>query len=347
MPPVSVLVKPASSLCNMSCKYCFYRELSNQRKVGSRGIMSLETANILIDRIFSVCTDTASIAFQGGEPLLAGIGFFQNFVDAVKERNTKHIGVNYSLQTNGMLIDDAFCRFFRDNHFLVGVSLDGEKDIHNALRDGGKYADIVKRIHMLEKYGVEYNVLTVVTKSIARHCEKVYKNLTGSGFRYLQFIPCLYHFDGAPPPYAVDAKQYGDFLVRLYALWRSDCDRGAHVYVRNIDNVLSVLTGRRAEICTMQGHCSMQNVVEADGTVYPCDFYCSDEFALGNIKADGWEKLFQNAGRFLADAPQQNAECAACRFFSVCRGGCKREYAHGRNVFCEAYQVFFSALMNE
>ena len=195
MPSLSFLIKPASSSCNLRCKYCFYHSLSKDRIVESYGIMSENTLESIVKKALMEANPQCTFAFQGGEPTLVGLGFYKKFIEFEKQYNTRNIKINNVFQTNAIFINEEWAEFLYDNNFLVGVSLDGPKDINDLHRIDveGKstFNRIMKSIAILDKYKVEYNVLSVVTASVARHGKKVYDFYKEKGFKYFQFIQCL------------------------------------------------------------------------------------------------------------------------------------------------------------
>ena len=173
MPPLSILVKPASSACNLRCSYCFYADEASIRSVPNYGMMPAQVSSALIEGAMGAVEGAVSFLFQGGEPTLAGLEFFRDFVSRVHKAAPPGLAVQYAIQTNGTLLDEEWCRFFRAHRFLVGLSLDGSRECHDRFRrDGagkGTYDRVVQAARLLERAGVEYNVLTVVTGYLARH----------------------------------------------------------------------------------------------------------------------------------------------------------------------------------
>ncbi len=345
--PISVMIKPSSSACNLRCEYCFYSSLSSSRNDYSKGFMTEQTARNIISSAVEFTKGTRIIfTFQGGEPMLSGIDFFKKFVQAVKELNTFSSPITYCLQTNGTLINDEWCEFFKENGFLIGVSLDGNEE-QNAYRlypDGKpSFPDVLRGIELLKKYGVEFNILSVVTKRLANSVRDNYRFMKRLGVANVQYINCLKPFDGQfGEDIYMDGGDYFNFLDRAFTLYYNDNMRGNPFYIRSFDNYLLLLGGRNAEQCGMNGHCSVQFVVEGDGTVYPCDFYCTDEWELGNINESSFLRLLEEkkAKRFLEESFNIEEKCKKCDYFALCRGlGCKRSRAE--NDFCGVYKKFF------
>lgn len=355
MPPISVLVKSASSACNLRCAYCFYHDVADKRTQANYGVMSEAVLETLVQKALEYGDSYAGFAFQGGEPTLAGLDFYQKLLGFQKKHNRKNLKITNAIQTNGTLIDEAWAEFLAKNRFLVGLSLDGPKDIHDLNRvdaDGkGSFNRILKTIQLFEKHRVEYNILCVVTKLVARHVEKVYYFFAKQGFQYLQFIPCLDGLNEQPGqnPFSLTPEIYTGFLKRLFDLWYHDFENGRRLSIRMFDNILQVLLGYPPESCDMKGSCSVNIVIEADGSVFPCDFYVLDRWKLGTIMADGFQSMLQGgiAKDFVGVSHELNKQCRNCEVFTLCRGGCRRNYepippsAPGKNYFCAAYREFY------
>ncbi len=351
MPPLSVMIKPASSLCNMRCEYCFYHDVVNFRDVQSFGVMENETAFNLIKKALDFAEgESIAFAFQGGEPLIAGIDYFRFFVETVNKLNTRGSQIFYGLQTNGTLINDEWCRFFKENNFLLGLSLDGDmKNNRFRIDSNGNNAfyKIVNAAKKLENAGVDFNILTVLTGNCADNIDEIYRYFKSKNFKFLQFIPCLRPFgDESESELYPTVKQYADFLIKCFNYYVKDYVRGEYTSIRYFDNLVALYNGNHPEQCGMCGHCMHQFVVEGNGNVYPCDFYCTDEWLLGNINSFDFEALAkgEKATEFLRESLAVKEECKKCRFYPVCRGGgCKRSKAD--RDYCESYKAFFSACL--
>ncbi|GMQ61152.1 anaerobic sulfatase maturase [Vallitalea maricola] len=355
MPPLTTLIKPASGNCNLRCKYCFYYDVMNSREVKNYGIMSEETLEQLVKKAFEFAEGQVTFAFQGGEPTMASLDFFKKFIVLVKKYNTNNIKLNNALQTNGIVIDEEWARFFHDNEFLIGLSMDGYKDIHNYYRvypnGEGTFNKVLKTTKLFDKYDVQYNILCVVNKHIAKHGRKVYNFYKKQGFKFLQFIPCLDEIGEEPGrnPYSLTPKDYEIFLKNIFDLWYEDFVSGNGISIRMFDNILQIIMGYEPESCDMRGHCSVSSVIEADGSIYPCDFYVLDEWKLGNVVDAGFDEIFKSerAIDFIKESINTDPECQKCEFYRICRGGCKRhkepkiDGKYTKNYFCNAYKEFY------
>lgn len=351
MKNISFLIKPASGRCNMRCRYCFYEDEKENRATANYGMMSQEMAELLICQAMEEAEDTILFAFQGGEPMLAGVSFYRHFLKLVEKYRRPQIAVSYSIQTNGTLVTPEWAEFFRDNHFLVGISMDGTKDIHdmNRIYDAGEgtYSDVLKAISLLRKYDVEPNVLCVVTAQMAKRGQSVYQNLKKIGCRYLQFIPCL---DPMERPrgsmsYSLPPALYARFLKTVFHLWYRDWEAGDYVSVRLFDDYVHILCGCPASTCATCGTCGHYFTVEGDGSVYPCDFFALDEWRLGKLGESTLRELadskrgviFRSKGRTYPPS------CRGCEWLRLCNGGCQRDWTDGenRNYYCETLKEFF------
>lgn len=347
----SVMIKPASSLCDLRCKYCFYADVANQRSVRSFGMMQPETLEKILENIRRSVGpgDRVSLVFQGGEPTLAGLDFFRAVTAAV-DRWDNRIHVDYALQTNAMHLDDEWCRFLREYHFLVGVSYDLLPECQDGVRvdaGGGPTGQrVLKAISLLRQYGVEFNVLCTLTNQIARHPQRVWKQIVEKKLQYVQFTPCLDELEHPGESiYAITPKRFAYFYNTLYGFWLSDYQAGKYRSIKLFDDVIHFMAFGIPTACGMGGRCQSQLVVEADGTVYPCDFYCLDRYVLGNLTEKTIPELLESpaAAEFLTRPVSIPALCAGCSLREFCGGGCARMRSgiccSGSASFC-GYQAF-------
>lgn len=353
---VHLLIKPASGLCNLNCTYCFYHDIMEKRDRSSYGFMADSTLEEVIKKGIAYAERECTIAFQGGEPTLTGLEFYEKAVAFQKKHNPKGIPVHNAIQTNGLGLDEAWADFFRENHFLVGISLDGIEDTHdhNRLdpRGEGTFAWVMETIQLFERRHVDYNILTVVNRQTAKKVNRIYHFYKENHLEYLQFIPCLDPLGEEPGKrdYSLTPKEYGLFLNRLFDLWYQDLKNGKPVSIRQFENYIEMMLGYPPEACGMSGVCGYQHVVEADGSVYPCDFYVLDPYRLGNLLETDLEEINRRRKElgFVEESMAVAPKCKGCRFFPLCRGGCRRhrpvaeDGKLGLNYFCESYEMFFA-----
>jgi len=358
MPPVNLLIKPASSLCNMRCRYCFYCDVAENRNTASYGVMSPETTEAMLENVFRYADKSVSFSFQGGEPTLAGIEYFRHFHETVAKYNTRKIPVAYAMQTNGYHMPEELAELLAEHKYLLGVSLDGTGRLHDDLRPDSKgestFRKVNETLHILEEYGIDYNILCVITEQVAKNGAEIYKYFRSRNFRYIQFIPYVADFgrESEKHPFTLTNTQYARFLNTVFRLYYEDFRTGNYISVRQFDNFVRLAAGMTPECCGMSGICYANLVVEADGSVYPCDFYVLDKWKMGNITTDSIPELMKNktAAEFVKISEPIDESCRTCPCLPICRGGCRRhrESPDGsieRNRYCEAYRQFFTENM--
>lgn len=347
---MNILIKPASSTCNLRCEYCFYHNEAKIRATRSFGIMNEETAEALVRKVLVSADKECTFGFQGGEPMLAGLGFFKKFMELQKRYNTKGIKINNTLQTNGTNIDEKWASFFADNDFLIGLSVDGKERLHDLYRKDtacqGTHKRVLEAARTLSKYNVDFNILSVVTAQAAKQAKSTYAFFMKNGFIYQQYIACLDPMEQVQgqAKYSLTPKLYARFLKDMFDVWYEDRKQGTFVYNRYFENLAGILRGYQPESCDMVGICSVQYAIEADGGVYPCDFYMLDEYLIGNINEDSFKTMENNCNSigFVEESTNVPVKCKQCRWYVLCRNGCKRNRLNAElNYFCEAYLEFF------
>lgn len=349
----SYLIKPASDLCNMRCRYCFYHDVAQNRTVQHMGRMTEAVADALIAGAFDGAArdSTISFAFQGGEPTVRGLPYFRHFVEEVRRVNTRRLPVHFAIQTNGLALDEDWCRFLAENRFLVGVSIDGDKALHDAHRvdaqGDGTWNRVTANLRLLQKAGAEVNALCVVTRQCARSPQKVYHALQKLGLRYHQYIACLDPLEAqrGSLPFSLTPDAYGKFLCGLFDAWYRDWKAGTYTSIRYFEDLVHLLLGEPASACATCGNCGAYCVAEGDGSVYPCDFFVLDQFRMGKLGEQTLAELAQSelAGAFCARGRGFPAQCAGCQWLPLCGGGCQRDWIGlDRNYQCEALRTFFA-----
>ena len=350
MPAITIMIKPVSGLCNMRCRYCFYEDELQYRSasVSSSTVMSQELLETAIRRILRSAEGAAHFLFQGGEPTLAGTDFYESVIHYQQKYNAKGLRITNAIQTNGFHLSDEMAAFFAKERFLVGVSLDGTELTHDCNRKdragNGTRAQIVKNIEKLKHAGAEYNILCVVSAAVAKAPKQVFHAL--SSHRFLQFIPCMNPMDGSSPEDALTVEDYGAFLCTLFDCYEQAWKNRTPVSIRTFDNWIRILQGGMPENCGMIGHCGSSLMMERNGSLYPCDFYGTDEWYLGNIQESSILKILQSEKEqsFLTRSVPVPESCRSCEWYPLCRNGCMRERSGegGINRWCEAHRTFFS-----
>ncbi len=335
----SVMLKPASSACNLRCKYCFYADLAGKRDTFCFGSMSRQTAREILTNLSRQLQrgDMVEFAFQGGEPTLVGLDWFRDFFSMCGEL-LKEQTVTYALQTNGTLLDDQWGEFLGKHQVLVGLSVDADAPMHNSCRvdthGQGTYPQVMAAAALLRKHRVEFNILCTLTREIARHPLQVWKWICKHDFRYVQFTPCLDELDApGQSDYALRPDRFADFYIRLFPLWFRDFQEGRYRSIKFFDDVVNLLAFGMPTACGIHGACQCQMVVEADGSAYPCDFYCLDEYRLGDLRKDSLVQMVQSerARAFVSREREASALCEECPYRNFCGRGCRRMQ---REVYC-------------
>ena len=318
MKPFSLLVKPAGGGCNLDCSYCFYK------KGHAAGMMSLDTAARTFGAYAALPFEGKSVAFQGGEPLLAyGTGVLQ-MIDSCP--------VEKSLQTNATLVTEEIAEFLARGGWLVGASLDGPRPL-NRLR-GDSFDDTVRGIRRMEDANVDYNLLTVVSKANVSKPREVYLYLRDNfSTRFHQYIECTGPCDD------ITGEEWGEFLVGVFDEWIKRDART--VSIRLFDSIVSQMLLGFPTKCSFGESCRQYLVIEHDGSVYPCDFHVRPDLKIGNINDSSFEDLIVSpvyerfAAAKMACLP---AKCRECRFFEFCRGDCPRSSQR----LCAGWRRFFA-----
>lgn len=350
--PFSLLVKPVSADCNLRCRYCFYLDHLHFYPDEAVHRMSDATLERLVASYLATDQPTYSFVWQGGEPTLLGLDFFRRVTDLQQQHGRPGSVVANGLQTNATLITDELARHLAKYRFLVGVSLDGPAQVHDAYRHtgagAGTHAAVMRGIDRLRRAAVEFNVLTLVTAANVGRAREVYRYLCDQGLLFHQYIPCV-EFDAAGQlqPYPVTGEAWGLFLCELFDEWHPRDTR--RVSVRLFDSIIHKLVLGRPTDCTMDNDCCRCLVVEYNGDVFPCDFFVQRELKLGNIHTDTWEQLRQSPtyaafGRRKLSWPDA---CAGCQYLDLCHGGCPKhrsvtaDAAEEQNVLCAGWKRFF------
>ena len=297
--------------------------------------------------------DVAGFAWQGGEPALMGVDFFERVVHLEKKYARPGIQISNTMQTNGVLIDENWCRFLRDNKFLVGISIDGPEEFHDYYRKdhsgGGTFEKVMRAIENFRKYEVEFNTLTLLNNRNIEQPDRVLDFLIDRGVRYMQFIPCVETdpATGKIADFSITPQQYGVFLCRIFDRW---CDYGpGELNIREIDSLVSYFVLGKHTICTYSKQCSGFVVVEHSGDCFCCEFFVEPKWRLGNILETPLKALAAAALKRSFARTKQNLanRCLLCRHLAACRGGCLKDRipADGdkpaASYFCESYKQFF------
>jgi uncharacterized protein len=351
----SVLIKPAGPDCNMRCRYCFYLEKAAQFPDVKRHRMTPAILREVVRQVMGQGDQQVSFGWQGGEPTLMGLSFFEQAVnDQIRYGRPGQICGN-GLQTNGLLIDSQWACFLAESRFLVGLSLDGPEHVHNRYRllknRQPSWSRVVRARDELLEAGVEVNALVVVNDYSAQFADEIYGYHKNSGLTFMQFIACLEpdaSGSGKPASYSVSPSAYGDFLNRLFDLWIADFkDNQPATYIRWFESLFFTYVNRIPPECTLLKECGIYVVIEHNGDVFSCDFYVEPAWRLGNLMEKDLSECLNSDLQFRfgaakADVPDR---CLVCPWLEHCRGGCPKDRQFSDvprlNYFCESYRMFF------
>jgi uncharacterized protein len=350
-----LLAKPAGAICNLGCKYCFFLS-KKELYPGSSFRMSDALLNSYISQyIAAQKVPLATIAWQGGEPTLMGLPFFRKAIIMIERYKLPGMAIQNTIQTNGTLIDDEWCRFFKENNFLVGLSLDGPREIHNTYRvdkSGNPTFDkVIQAAKLLKKHKVDFNILTTVHAANGDYPLEVYRFLRDEVHaQFIQFIPIVERDgSGQVTNWSVKAKQYGRFLSSVFDEWvRRDVGK---VFVQIFDASLAAWAGAFQSLCILSPTCGTALALEHNGDLYSCDHFVDREHLLGNIEKESMAKLASSKqqSRFgqekLDSLPKY---CLRCEVRFACNGECPKnrfietpDGESGLNYLCEGYMEFF------
>ena len=346
---VPVMFKTVGDRCNLDCIYCYSKGYSST----SNMTMDITLYEKFFKDYFEYFSGQGIFIWQGGEPMLAGLDFFENILNLEVKYAKKNTVLDNRLQTNGTLINDRWAIFFKKYNFLVGISIDGPallNDINRIDKRGnGTFNRALSGLHILQKYKVSFSVLTVVGKHNVNNAEALFDFYINEGIDSVQFIPQM-SFKSVDsemnPTYALTAFEYGKFLQDFYKLWLTKGRDSLHV--RFFEDTFAALTGEIPTSCMMQKECPISLVIDPVGGVFPCDFYMSSDWKLGDIRKNSIQEIIESEKLliFRKRKTQLNDECVKCKYKKLCYGGCPRNriYSHetiSPDIFCQSYKLFF------
>lgn len=379
-PAFHLLAKPTGATCNIDCTYCFFLS-KDALYPNEKHRMSPDTLEAYISQLFqSHRTPEVTVAWQGGEPTLMKVEFFRHAVELVEKYRRPGQVVQHTIQTNGILIDDQWCAFFKEHDFLVGLSVDGPREIHDAYRVDrhrrGTFDRVMQGWQCLRRHGVEFNILCTVNAANEKHGRTVYRFFRDElGARWVQFIPIierateqtidvanlgwsnqpgrkrlLYTQTGnLVTERSVGGEQYGRFLVDIFEEWvRHDVGQ---VFVQLFDVTLEAYFGRHL-LCIHAPTCGAGPALEYNGDLYSCDHFVEPQYRLGNIHETHMQKLMASPEQRKFGLDKRDTltgQCRRCEVKALCNGGCpkdrfavSRDGEPGQNYLCPGLELFFT-----
>ncbi|WP_080902912.1 anaerobic sulfatase-maturation protein [Parabacteroides sp. Marseille-P3160] len=352
--PLYVMLKPIGAVCNLRCAYCYYLEKKGLYPDVNRFTMSDELLEQFVKEYFESQTSPAvNFTWHGGETLMRNLSFYEKALhyQRIYGRGRQ---VENSIQTNGVLLDDRWCRFFKENNFLVGISIDGPQHCHDKYRrdvnKGPTFYKVMKGVELLKKHEVDFNVMGVVNDYNVDYPLEFYRFFKSIGAQFIQFSPIVERIDGKPAPWNVPAGKWGDFLIAIFDEWVRN-DVGTY-YVQYFDSTLANWVGEKPGVCTLSKYCGHAGVMEFNGDVYSCDHFVYPAYKLGNIRQQSLTEMMysEKQQQFGLDKyeklPQQ---CKNCDVLFACHGECPKnriistkDGEPGLNYLCEGYYKFYT-----
>ena len=360
----NMMFKPVGAECNLGCSYCYYQD--KVRLYDEHSYLSMDCLEKVIKEYIDInASEQIVFDWHGGEPLLLGLDYLKKIVEIQRKyRGNKHI--YNTIQTNATLLTADFAAFFKENNFLVGVSIDGPQDIHDKFRKdkGGNptFLKVMRGVELLHRYAVDFNTLTTISKAGEGRGLEVYSFLKNIGSHYMQFMPVYEYVDNknniaspddkqsALASWSVSPIEYGKFMCDIFDCWVRN-DVGSY-FVNLFDSTLANYCGMNPGTCVYSETCGANAVMEHNGDIYPCDHFVYPRYKLGNVKESSLREIVssENATRFGIDKRNSlPAQCLRCEYYFACHGECpKHRFAmsdkneSGLNSLCEGLYYFFS-----
>lgn len=368
--PLYIMAKPVGALCNLACDYCYYLEKSKLYPHHSASLMSDELLEKFVEEyILSQTAPQVLFTWHGGETLMRPLAFYQKAMELQRKYAHGRM-IDNCIQTNGTLLTDEWCRFFHDNHWLVGVSIDGPQKYHDAYRKNRQglpsFTQVMKGIELLNKYDVEWNAMAVVNRLNADAPLEFYHFFKQIECHYIQFAPIVEriarHADGRHlaavdesseeglAEFSVLPRQWGDFLCTLFDEWvRKDVGK---YFVQLFDATLANWVGEQPGVCTLAPTCGQAGVMEFNGDVYSCDHFVFPQYKLGNIYSKSLVEMMYSERQMRFGQAKRTAlptQCVECPYLFACNGECPKnrfcmtkDGESGLNYLCKGYYQFFS-----
>ena len=350
----NIMAKPIGSVCNLNCAYCYYLEKEKMYAPSERFTMSENVLEKFIDEyIASQNVPTVQFVWHGGEPLMMGTDYYKKILD-LQNKYSRGRTVENVLQTNGTLLTDDWCRFFRDNNFLVGISIDGPKHCHDRYRlnKAGKpsFAQAMRGLDLLVKHNVEFNTMSVINDYNSQYPLEIYRFLKSIGSRYMQFTPIVERIECILAPWSVKALDYGRFLCDIFDDWALH-DVGIY-YVPTFDSILANWVGQMPSICVHAETCGHAGVIEHNGDLFACDHYVFPEYKLGNIFSDSLVSMMYSSRQIEFGQAKRTSlpqYCRDCEYLFACNGECPKNRIiktptgeDGLNYLCGGLRLFYA-----
>jgi uncharacterized protein len=352
--PLYVMLKPVGSVCNLRCKYCYYLEKRNLYSQEKDFAMNDELLERFIEQYLNSQTiPEVLFTWHGGEPLIRNIAFYKKALQLQKKYGQGR-RIDNCIQTNGTLLNDEWCSFFKSNNFLVGISIDGSQSLHDVYRktsDGRpSFAQVMKGLCLLKKHKVEFNVMGVVNHKNVDYPLEFYHFFKQIEAQFIQFTPIVETVDRALAPWSVPSERWGDFLTTIFKEWvKQDVGR---YFIQYFDATLANWMNIQPGVCSLAKTCGHAGVMEYNGDVYSCDHYVFPDYKLGNIHSETLLEMMYSEKQLKFGADKHETlptQCLQCKYLFACNGECPKNRiistATGEsnlNYLCKGYYKFFN-----
>ena len=351
--PIYVMLKPVGAVCNLRCEYCYYLEKKNLYPQSSGYVMTEDTLERFIEQYLQSQTmQEALFTWHGGEPLMRNRNFFKRALE-LQRKYGRGRQIDNCIQTNGTLLTDDWCKFFKENNFLVGISVDGPQHCHDIYRktkdNRPTFLSVLKGISLLKKHNVDFNIMGVVNDYNVDYPLDFYHFFKSIDCRFIQFAPIVELIEGEPAPWNVPPEKWGDFLIAIFDEWVK-YDVGTF-YIQYFDSTLANWADEQPGVCILAKTCGHAGVMEFNGDVYSCDHFVFPEYKLGNIYTKTLTEMMYSDRQIKFGNDKRDAlpsQCKECKFLFTCNGECLKNRIcrtvtgePGLNYLCKGYYKFF------
>lgn len=351
--PLYVMLKPIGSACNLRCKYCYYLEKKHLYPEENSFIMTDEMLEEFISQyINSQTMHEVLFTWHGGETLMRPISFYKKAIE-LQKKHARGRKIDNCLQTNGTLLNDDWCQFFKENNFLIGISVDGPQHCHDKYRktkdNRPSFYNVMKGIALLKKHDVEFNIMGVVNDYNVNYPLEFYDFFKEIDCRYIQFDPIVERIDGELASWSVPANKWGKFLITIFNEWIKK-DVGKY-FIQYFDSTLANWIGEKPGLCTLGKTCGHAGVMEYNGDVYSCDHFVYPEYKLGNIRNQTLIEMMYSSKQLKFGQDKfalLPSKCKECKYLFACNGECPKNRIcktntgeYGLNYLCQGYYEFF------
>jgi uncharacterized protein len=353
-----IFVKPVGGACNLRCDYCYYSDGTTGTPVNQVQVMRDDILESYIAaHIEEEDDDIVLFSWHGGEPLLAGPGFYQRVLDIQENINGGRKRIINGIQTNGTLLTDLWGRFLKENNFIVGLSVDGPAHLHNRFRKSvygsGSFSRVIRGWEILKRWNIEYEILCVVNSVNVMDPSGVYRFFTGRGAQHITFLPLVEQREGTVvSERSVNPVLFGHFLTEIFDIWKEEHSDSVRIQI--FEEAIGTILGKEHSLCIFRPVCGGVPVVEVNGGFYPCDHFVAPHFLSGNILKDRLHSLLYGERQLMFGAAKAQLPryCLNCNVLAMCNGGCPRnriilspEGEEGLNYLCEGYRIIFNHIL--